>query len=129
MNERLDKVKRKSILSEIVHQMPLCERYLVQEYLTGGRIKYEEIERLKNLEFAMCREKSKWWNSSYPQERAYHQFFCSTLILNFDLYKQDMQRLLRRWVREEELFQREKIIEEVIYKYNKWREKTYLEVQ
>lgn len=115
---------RKSILEEIVHKMPLCERALVCKYLRGEMARSDyEYERIRSLELAMQNETEHWWNSEYAQVRAYKQFYCSTLILNFDMYKQDVQKLLRRKVNASELFDRITIADEITERYLEW-EKT-----
>ena len=112
--------EKRNILEEIINQLELSDRYLVQKYLKKERLRSEDRERIEALESAMKHQQFSWWNSSHPQERAYRQFFCSTLILNFARYKQDMQILLRRSVEESELFERRKIMEEVSEKYHLW---------
>ena len=114
--------KKRSILEEIINSLSLSDRYLVQQYLEDkDKMNMEDRERIRELEVAMYLEEESWWKSEYPQERAYRQFFCPTLIMNFDIYKQDMQKLLRREVKCAELFNRERLIGEVVNRYRMWR--------
>lgn len=114
---------KRSILEEIINQLTLNDRYLVQQYLKGEKIDEPDLVRVVNLEGAMKSETDSWWNSVYSQERAYRQFYCSTLILNFDVYRQDMQKLLKRRVTDAELFERKRIVNEVNYNYKEWKRK------
>ncbi|MBE5821658.1 MAG: hypothetical protein E7311_03595 [Clostridiales bacterium] len=114
--------EKANILEDIVNQLSLNDRYLVRQYIAKEKIPYEDLARIRNLEKAMSEETEDWWNSSFPQKRAYMQFMCSTQIINYDIYRQDMQKLLGRCVTNLELYEREKIRDEVESQYAKWRQ-------
>ncbi len=116
---------KSSIIEEIYYKTPIVVRHFISEYLNDNLSSLEERERLRSLEEAMLSQGDMyghWWNSEFSEVRAYRQFNCPTLIIQFELYKQDLQKLLKRHLYGYEIFERNLLKNEVEMKYNRWKE-------